>query len=352
MGRRIRFGGSMNSAKSFEAVIKDLERIAREKEVSIIEVIDYFLMDLRNLKNENHEKKLNEIEIKGEVSYELIKELTDYLNKTKRRYSQIEKRNANKEKRQDRISGNKAKKQELEIRFREIETIIDESIFKGEIEQEVIKTILEDVNNGSYNLDTKGKKYIIQRLQERLAQAKEKEKELAKEQARQAENQRKVEETWESIQEVAKREIKKRDIKESQYWRAIRKKFVQQSEGTKSDDVKKQILQLIDDTIIEKEDDEYFEEVKSITRDFKSLASFSVEMMNAMYGTSTTKITSRNMDRFLNLKSELQKTNNEYQQIKRLLNNKYTTQGDKRILLARKEVMDKEFEKKRKEEGR
>ncbi|MBQ2916868.1 MAG: hypothetical protein IJE59_01620 [Clostridia bacterium] len=74
--------------------------------------------------------------------------------------------------------------------------------------------------------------------------------------------------------------------------------------------------------------------------------------MNGIYGTSARKMTTKNMDRFLNLRFELQKTNNEYQQIRRLLSNKFTTEGDKRILLARKDVMDKEFDKKRIEEGR
>jgi hypothetical protein len=52
------------------------------------------------------------------------------------------------------------------------------------------------------------------------------------------------------------------------------------------------------------------------------------------------------------LRAELQESTNEYKQINKLLNNKNTIAGDKKILEARKAVIEAEFERKRKEEGR
>lgn len=367
MKRRIRFGGSNNLAISFEAMVKDLERIAEEKNVPVNEVIDDFISDLQNYNNTDYKAKLVETEITGEVSSELAKNCIAYLNKAKKRNLQLAKKKEQKNKRVEK----QEQKEEFEKSWKRVEESIHIAVSeKNEgTESEVISKILEDIHSGAYNFEVKEKRYIVQKLKNRFLESTQREQkaaeelakkeaaeelarkeaaeELARKEAQQAENQKRVTKIWGGIQQIANNGSREKDVKESQYWIAIRNNFVKQS--SENEDVKNQILELIDKTIIEKEEDEYFEEVKYVTRGFKSLGFFSAEVMNAVYGTSTRKISKKNSERFYNLRKALQESNDEYKQIGKLLNDSCTSDGDRKILLARKEVIYKEKEREQRE---
>lgn len=349
----IKYGGTGNKASKYQVFVEKIEEIAKNSngKITVEEVINDFISDLRNINNSDYNKKISEIEIIGEISNEMLKELPEYLLKVKDNAIQHRKKEEEKNRRQAKKLERENNEKVMEGKWQDLETTIGTLISEGYTEIDAINSVLQDVKDKKYGFDSKERKYITRKLQERIVQANKREEETSQEQARQQQIQKKVEETWKGIQEVASKGLRKKGIAESQYWIAIRDKFEQESSDLKDKDVINQILELFDETIIEKEDNEYFEDVKCTTRDFKSLAFFSAEMMNALYGTSAKKISKKNSERFYNLRTALQQSYNEYNQIQNLLDDKSTTEGDRRILLARKDVMDKEIEK-RKAEGR
>lgn len=349
----IRYGGTGNKASKYQVFVKKIEKIAEESNGGKIveDVIDDFISDLRNIDNSDYNKKISDIEIKGEISDEVLEELINYLLKVKENAIRHRKKEEEKNRRQAKKIEKENREEVMKGKWQYIETTIEELISEGHTKIDAINLVSQGIKDNKYGFDSKEKKYITTKLQEITREVNRREEEKSKEQSRQEQIQKKVEETWKGIQEVASRGPVKKGVAKSQYWIAIRNKFEQESSDLKDKNVKNQILELFDETIIREEDNEYFEDIKCATRDFKSLAFFSAEMMNALYGTSAKKISTKNGERFYNLRAALQQSYNEYKQIQNLLDDKSTTEGDRRILLARKEVMDKEIEK-RKSEGR
>ncbi len=390
------YGGDGNEASKYQVFVNNLYRIANpvdengkvdeDKRRPVEDVIDEFICDLRNINNTDYSKKIPEIDILGEIDEEMPGELIDYLIRSKENFIKVRKKEEDRKKREAKKKERESREKEMERKFQDLENTIDTLASSGSTEIDAINSVLQDIKDRKYNFDSKEKKYMTRKLQERIVQANQREKEAAQEkarqekeaaqekarqekeaaeeqarqaeikrkadeeQARQEQIQRKVQETWRGIQEVADREQKKAEVSESRYWIAIRGKFAAESLKLKDEDVRNQILELFDEKIIEKEDDEYFKEVQAVTRNFKSLALFWVGMRNAQYGATTKRISQKNRERFSNLRDSLQ--GNEYKQIKKLLDDPFTTEGDRRILLARKDVMDREYDTKRKQEGR
>jgi hypothetical protein len=359
MGKTIRFDISKSLAMNFAIFENDLKNIAENHGIPVTEAIDQFVTDLKNYYEDGYTKNIEEITLGG-ITPKILEGLISYMNKMKKTYAKKEQQEKRRRDKEEKREVNKSNKRELEDRINDLV-----SQQKAETELDAMKTILNNINTGSYVFETsKEKRKIVRELVRRISleddkakriaeeKAEEEAKTKAAEEARRLVIQRKVEETWQGIQEVAEKGYKASGISESAYWIAIKRKFVEESSSLDNEEVKNQILDMFEETIIEKEDEEYFEEVKNVTRGFKYLGFYSAEIMNGMFGNSTRKLSSKNMDRFLNLRAELQKTANEYTQIRRLLNEKTTTQGDRKILLARKQVIDKEFEKRRRESGR
>lgn len=390
------YGGDGNGASKYQVFVNNLYRIANpvdengkvdeDKRRPVEDVIDEFISDLRNINNTDYSKKIPEIDILGEIDEEMPGELIDYLIRSKENFIKVRKKEEDRKRREAKKKERESKEEEMERKFQDLEKTIDTLASSGSTEIDAINSVLQDIKDRKYNFDSKEKKYMTRKLQERIAQANQREKEAAQEkdrqekeaaqekarqekeaaeeqarqaemkrkaaeeQARQEQIQKKVQETWRGIQAVANREQRKTGVSGSRYWIAIRRKFAEESLKLKDEDVRNQILELFDATIIEEEDKEYFDEVKSVTRDFKSLALFWAGMRNAQYGTTTKRISQKNRERFSNLMESLK--GNEYKQIKKLLEDPFTTEGDRRILLARKDVMDREYETKRKQEGR
>ena len=346
------YGGDGNEASKYQVFVEKIKEIAEKSngKKTIEDVIDEFISDLRNINNTDYSKKIPEFDLLGEIDKEMPGELIDYLIRSKENFIKVRKKEEDRKKREAKKKERESKEEEMERKFQDLEKTIDTLASSGSTEIDAINSVLQDIKDRKYNFDSKEKKYMTRKLQERIIQANQREKEAAEEQARQEQIQKKVQETWRGIQEVADREQRKAGVSESRYWIAIRGKFAAESLKLKDEDVRNQILELFDEKIIEKEDDEYFKEVQAVTRNFKSLALFWVGMRNAQYGATTKRISQKNRERFSNLRDSLQ--GNEYKQIKKLLDDPFTTEGDRRILLARKDVMDREYDTKRKQEGR
>ena len=371
MGKTIKFDISKSLAMNFAVFENDLKKIAENHDIPVTETIDQFILDLKNYGREGYTKNIDEITLGG-VTPSILEGLISYMNKMKKTYEKKEQNDKKRKEQEEKKELNNSNKRELEEK---INNLISEQ--KAQTELDAMKIVLNDINSGNYAFEkSKEKRKIVRELEKRIslqeAEAKkiaeEKAKEEAKakkiaeekaaeeaeakskEEARRLAIKKKVEETWQGIQEVAKRGYKAAGASESTYWIAIKRKFVEESSSLDNEEVKNQILDMFEETIIGKEDEEYFEEVKCVTRDFKSLAYFWAGMMNSQYGTTTKRISQKNRERFSDLMRLLQ--GNEYKQIKKLLNNPATPEGDRKILEARKDVMDKEFEKKRREVGR
>ncbi|MBQ2916869.1 MAG: hypothetical protein IJE59_01625 [Clostridia bacterium] len=248
MGKTIRFDISKSLAMNFAVFENDLKKIAENHGIPVTEAIDQFVLDLENYGKEGYTKKIDEITLGG-LTPSILAGLISYMNKMKKAYERKEQNDKKRKEQEERKKSKDSDKKEFEEK---INNLISEQ--KAETQLDSMKMILKDINNGNYAFDTtKEKRKIVREIEKRIELEEEKEKRIvqenaqkeAKEQARQAEIQRKteeekerqeeiqrkVDEAWQSIQGVAKREIKKRNIKESQYWIAIRKKFVEQSQG-------------------------------------------------------------------------------------------------------------------------
>lgn len=352
MSINVEVNWSRNPEQNFFRLRINILNIAKEQGVPVTEIIDKFLEDLENLYKEDYKKNVEDINIK-EITPSILKSLISYMNRMKKTYEKKEKDDENRQKQKEKKEASDAKKKELEEKVNELISGRSEGT-----ELDAIKTALEDINNGQIDFGAKDKKQIIQELEKRLEEENEKERKAAKEsakkeaaeKARQAEIENKVAKTWQEIEGIADREIKK-GIKGVKCWTSIRDNFNKQESDSDDQTIRNKILGLLDEKVSQVKDDEYFEQVKYFTRDFSFLRELP-ELIKATSGVSIRKFTDKEAyDRFYDLRASLQRGISEYGQINILLENKNTTDGDRRILLARKSVMDKEIEK-RKAEGR
>ena len=319
---KVKFRIGENPAKNFGRIITNLIDVADKNVMPVPEVIDAFIEDLENYNREDYDKNLENIELKG-LTPDLLASFIDYLKKTKKVYEQ--------KVRQDKKSKGK---ETINIILDKIEKEIDEAILNGKSEIDEIERKELDIKQDN-SLSSKEKKSILKKLAERKMNVEV--RETAREQAKQA---------MEKIQKVVDREFAEGNIES----RAMYLKSIQ-DEVENTDKVegeaKKYLLEMIKDEI-------YYEQVREFTAGFEFLRKFP-EAINAIngYGFTGKKFTDREAyDRFCDLRTKLQDGVSEYSQVNRILEDGGINDTDKRILEARKSVMDKEMEKRREVEVR
>lgn len=345
MKRNIKFDSSNNPAKNFGIMVKDLERIAQETDVPLEKVISDFMLDLKNYYKEDYEKKVEDVEISGDISQILINGCVSYLSKLLKAQKQKERQEKKRQKKIDKKRTTEAKEQEMENKWKRIELLINELVSGGKegTEGEIIERILSNIDKE--NLDNKEKKHILKRLNDRLAAVKQKETQIV-------EDKTNAEKIMQEIEKIVEREFNQDNIESKpKYWMSIRDAIAGE-EGNNplnmqiGKSAEKILLKMIDERIDGEKDLLYYEQVKYFTRDFRFLKENS-EIIRATNGAEKRKFTDREAyNRFIDLRSLLQEGHNEYIRINRLLENGNIDDGDRRILEARIKVMDREIEAK------
>ena len=358
MGGKRRFDISQNVAKGFVLMQRDLEEIAKETDKSMIEIYDMFLSDLQNYYDYNYEKKLEEIELSG-FSRESINKIYEHVSKLKKSLEERESKDKTR-KEKERLEEEKA--QEMKTKWGEIEDQINKAILDGDkgTEKEIVQRFISDINkpDSSYDFDNKTRKYIAQKLKGRVEQLNKREKDRKKQERSQIkqknEDTKKVETAMRQIETIFEREHSKGKIKnKANYLIAVKDAIISKEKDMAlsiniGEREQQQLLQLLDDRIKAEKDKTYFEQVRDFTDGFRFLKSFS-ETANAMYGAKKRKFTDiESYHRYSALRERLIEANNEYLQINKLLGSKKIDNVDRRILLARKEYMDRERENNKK----
>lgn len=291
-----------NPAKNFEIIAKVLNDYARTNNIPVIEAFDPIIENLED------------------------KELIDYLKKVKNTY----------EKKDSQDKKNK-EKQAMQNRWDEIKKEIDEAVSKGKSNEiDVIDRIELDTKQDS-GLSSKEKKNILKRLAERKREIEAREVEKTK--AKQA---------MEEIEGIVDREFAEGNIES----RAMYLKSIE-SEVKNTDKIEGEAKEHLLEMISARQKEEiYYEQVEHFTNGFQFLSEYP-ELIDATSGFRKRKFTDREAyDRFCSLRTLLQLGISEYSQINKLLEDKSISDTDKRILEARKSVMDKEIARKREIEGR
>lgn len=277
MERNFRYIISGNPAKNYGGMLKDLEIVANERGIPVQNVIRMFISDLQNLSNEEYEKSIQEINIKGNISLELKSNIITYLNKAIKRYNQSEKIEEQR-KRQS------AKKQENENAWK----LIEESLMKEnklEDSAESIKKLILEINEGIVytELSKEQRKYVLRSLnkllekenkkakQEEEKQEKLEQKKIAQENAR----KQSIDKKWAEIVRIVNSEATKKGKSRLELWDAINEAIFGKGEKGKLDisvpeSIKDSIKTLIDKEM-EIEGSEYYEAVKAYTQDFEFL---------------------------------------------------------------------------------
>lgn len=317
MNRSIKFDSSKNPALNFGIIVKDLEKIAKKSKIPMSEIISDFMIDLQNYYNEDYEKKVEDVTLKGQVSPNLLNSFNIYLNKILKLYKDKEKRD---------ISAAKKADQEiyLEEKWSEIEKSIDGNI----MDPRVMEKVLDDLENS--DLTRKEKNFMKIKLDEK---------------------RKKFNETWESIENMVEKLSQENEGKtKPEYWQAIKDLISQRNQGLNikmDEEMEKQMLTMIDQKISDEKDNMYYEQVKAFTNNFSFLKDYS-EVHQAINGVRRIKFTDiESFNRFYDLRISLQNGyGNEFTQIERLLRREDISDIDKKILTARKEVINKEKEAK------
>lgn len=311
MGKVILFDSSQNSAKNFEILRANLSEVANNRNMSMVEVIDGFILDLKNYFNEDY-NSVTDIDLEGDVSIEVIKKCIEYMNKMKKAYQKSEKRHNRQQKRSDK----KEIKKNMKEKWEQLEETINGDIMDPNVREKVMSGI-----KGNSNLSKEEKDFMVSNFNEEI---------------------QKFNEMWNDIQNIVEEQINSKQATKLECWKTVRKLIENKNVDEK---MKTQITSLIDKKIAEEKDNIYFEETKRFTDNFKFLKGYP-EVYYASVGKKEKRFTDREaFDRFFELRALLQKGSNEYSEISKLLGNKEISEGDKRILTARIEVMDKEASK-------
>ena len=300
-------------------------------------------------KEYRYEMKINEIQIVGNISPKILNSLKSYIIKMRKNFKDIE----NKEKKQEKSS-------ETDVKWREIEQIIDKTEKNGELaKKEIIQELISSIKSGSFEckLDTKEKKTILKRLNKMIEEIDRREEEKRRKQQEEIERKemqkRSLEQAMTIIQEIVDREYEKGHIKsKASYLISIRNAIKGKDKSIKlginiNKETEKELLELIGIRIELEKNEMYFEQVKGFTKGFQFLREYS-ELVNARRGNSKLdKFTdSESYDRFCRLRELLQKERNEEVGIQNLIESSKVDDTDIRILLARREVIDKENKRK------
>lgn len=313
-----------NPAKNFTVISKGLEEYAKENNIPLVEVINDMIADLENWRKEGYDKRLkcfNIVAITPQLRVDLINQLKRARN------------NCEEKARQDKK--NKGKETINDI-LNEIEKEMDKAILDGKSEVDVIVEKELDISQDG-SLSSKEKKSILKKLAERKKEIEA--REVAKAKANQA---------IEEIKEIVDREFAEGNIEtRAMYLKSIESEV---RDTNKIDgEARQYLLEMISGRIKE---EIYYEQVEEFTNGFQFLSEYP-ELVNATSGFRKRKFTDReSYDRFCDLRIKLQAGLSEYSQVNRLLEDKRISGTDKRILEARKSVIDKESAKRRGREGR
>lgn len=341
MSKTIIVKEDQNPEKNFLGVKKDIVKIASDKGVSVIEVIDELLEDLNNFRNPDYEKKVDSINISKSMPDSLLNSLKSYVIKLRKNVKEKESKG----------------KKEGKISWKQIKEEINTSVLEGEnvTEKTVIQDLVNDIRQGNskYELTNKEEKSLLRKLSRRLDEIN---KEEAEEKNKIEQQKRNSEEAMIKIQEIVDREYQAGNVKDkASYLSSIREAILGKKEELKIDlkiekATQELLIKKLDDRIKSEKDNLYFEQVEKFTKGFQFLREYP-EIINAKYGArKINKFTdSESYERFCKLREKLQKEYDEHIGIDNIIKDKKKKidDTDRRILLARKEVMDKEIEETR-----
>ena len=240
MNRRFVIKEDQNPEKNFFIIRHDVARISEERGVPATQVIDELIEDLQNFRNPDYEKKVEEIDILGEISDKLLNSLKVYVTKMRKSFQDKEKR----QKKQN-LSN------DMEATWLEIVGIIDKAALEGKqgTKKEIIEKLITDINEGNIEYEFKGKekKFILKKLKGELEEiAKQEQEEMEREEA----IKKNAEKAMMQIQAIVDREYEAGNIKnKANYLSTIRDAItgedtelgVQIQEGTEE-----HLLQMLD----------------------------------------------------------------------------------------------------------
>lgn len=265
MERNIVINGFDNPAKNFGAILRDLEEIARKNSMSVQDAIRLFITDLQNLTNENYEKNIKEIIISGGISPSTKGNLISYLNKSIKRYKQIEKKNGQKQKQNER-------KQELQDVWGMVEKEFNEEIDENK-KNNIIKDLISGISKKTIYSDLKSnqRNYVLKKLKE-LEIEEEKNEKIENE-----DRERKINKKWKEIVNTVNRESEETGRNKLEMWDIIAETII----GEENNSLKLNIPEAIKDEVIELieeqtkiEGKDYFDDVKQYTQNFEFLTGF------------------------------------------------------------------------------
>lgn len=333
MAKKIVIKDEQNPEKNFFTIRQDMIKISKERGIPVTQVIDEFMEDLQNLQNMDYEKKIKEIDIRGNISNKLLNSLKSYLIKSKKTFKEMEKKEKKQEKK-------KEKSEDIETKWTEIEETINTIIIGDKTKKDAIGELISAIKSGEfeYKFESKEKKIILGRLEKMLEEIRAKE-----------EKQKKAQSAMIIIQEIVDNEYEKGNVKnKASYLYVIRNGITGKEKninlGINIDkETAKKLLKLIDERIELEKDELYFEQVRRFTRDFQFLKVYP-EIIDASRGIrKIDRFTdSESYDRFCSLRELLQKGADEEAQIDKIIKSGKINAIDEKILLARKEVIEKE----------
>ena len=349
MNRKIIIKEEQNAEKNFFVIRQDVMKIAKEKGVPVTEILDLLIEDLKNFRNSDYEKKLDEISFDERVSDKVLNGLKLYINKMRKSFRGIE----SKEKKE-------SKSEKMESDWRQIEESIDIAVLDGKqgTKKDILQRLVSDISKGNfeYNFTSKEKKFILKKLNGAIDEINKQEQE---EKNKEETKKLNAEKFMSQIQEIVDREYEAGNItNKPNYLSKIRDAVTGKDKGKEQEikmgDVAEQyLLQMLDEKIEIEKEELYFEQVRNFTKDFRFLRDF-IEVSNARDGAiKPNKFTDKeSYRRYTALREKLQREYDEKIGIKLILESGDIDETDKRILLARKEVIERKNEERRNGEVR
>ena len=315
---------------------KEREEIGDDgKYITIVELINKFKMDLKNLNNEDYEKQVPEISIKA-IPENIKKQLIKYLNILIERNEKKEKIAIQKKAKEDK---RKAKKDNFDERIKQIHELIEKIALQEKIQKsDAIKRVIENLENNMIGIEFTKKEriLIIKKLNEMMQKEIEKEAKSSKESVR-IENR--ANNIWNQICETVQKESETGNKTEPECWIAVREQFFGESQINEGKAVEKRVRELLDNEI-------YYQEVKYFTRDFSFLRDYPETVLASIPRRKFKDRTS--YYKYIDLREKLQTTSDEYKKINELLK-RDIDDTDRRILTERMNVIEKNRTKRGKE---
>lgn len=318
MSKKMKFDSSKNPAINFSYLIKKLEKISKESNTQMSDVISKFMIDLKNYYNEDYNKMLD-INLRGNVTPTLLNSLNSYLAKLLKEYKKQENGKTKKK-----LNDKKRiiEKQQMADKWAETEKSISGDI----TDPEVASKIIDDLEKNS-SISRNERKFIIIKFNEKRA---------------------KFIQAWNEIENmVQKLASENTNRTKLEYWEAVKDLIGNGNVNIKMDEeMKKQMISKIDENILSEKDNLYYEQVKYFTNDFSFLKDY-VEVQEAIKGHRKRKFTDmESFNRYYNLTALLREEEgySEYSQIDKLLKSKKISEIDRRILTERRAVISKEEE--------